>query len=180
MRTSVTALGLLLAALSVPAGLGQDAWPPGHHSPHVAAFTWTPAEPQRGQPFNAQATLQDGGDPAHVLLRICRVEGYSCRSPLEMTSTNATAPRPVYSVTAPWEPAFYRGVDHVGLAVILDFRNGTTEESPTTPWPGPMPLPDGGGSYYFFTLPPEAKPAPAASIACLIVALAVVALGRRP
>lgn len=174
-------LALLVVLILLPAAAahGDEAATPARHSRHVIDFSWTPELPGRGQAVETRAMLRDAGDIDHVLLRVCRVENYACRAPFEMKATDPGVPEPTYVATIPWEPAFYRGVREVGLAVILILKNGTTEESPLEDWPGPVALPEGGGEYYYYGLPAEASSSAAGTWATLVSLAALAFLWRR-
>jgi hypothetical protein len=179
MRRLVPLLALLVLASSPVAGHADQSWPPGNHSGHVADFFWEPRSPERGQDMRATLTLKDPPELDAVILRVCRVQGYACRAPIELKALSPDDARPQYTADLPWDGRFYRHVTEVGIAVVLDFPNGTTEESPAAPWPGPVDLPEGAGTYYFFDLPPE--PAGASGPSLWLVALVVLALaaGRK-
>lgn len=177
------ATALLIFSLLWASGGAQahdtDAWPPGNHSSHVADFFWEPRAPPRETELRTHLTLAPETEVEDVALRICRVENYACRAPIEMTRHEDTDRFPRYSATIPWDGRFYAGVTEVGIAVILRLANGTTEESPATPWPGPVELPAGAGVYYFYDLPPPPPNLPAPTSILALAILFIVAIVRR-
>lgn len=180
MRLLLACLLLGLVAWPAAQAHADASWPPANHSPSVADFFWSPREPARGEPMRATLTLNGSYELDGVLLRICRAQNYACRVPIEMTDTQREGVRPQFAADVPWDGRFYKGVSEVGFAVILQFANGTEEISPRAPWPGPVDLPEGAGTYYFFDLPEE--PPNVAGPSLIVAALAVVAAlaWRRP
>jgi hypothetical protein len=180
MRILVGALLLSLLVLPAAAGHGEHGWPPRNHSANVTDFYWTPREPQRGDAVQAVLTVRGGTDPQAVLLTVCRVQQYACRTPFEMERVGGSHLFVQYKTLIPWDAKFYRGVEQVGFNVILRWPNGTEEKSPVASWPEPAALPEGAGDYYFHHLPPESRDAPGVGLAAILVAAAVTVLRRRP
>lgn len=168
---------VLLSLVPLAGSDPGDDWPPAHHSAHVSDFSWTPRAPIRGQAVTATLTLQNASDVDGAVLRVCRVQNYACRQPLEMQDLGR--PTSQFQSTIPWDERFYRGTTEVGIAVILHLANGTEEESPTAPWPGPVDLPEGAGRYYFFALPAETHGASGLPFVALVLAV-LVGLAWRP
>ena len=171
---------LALFALIAPQALAQGetvAWPPANHSPSVAAVSWLPQEPGRGASVQVIARLAAGVEADAVILRVCRVQAYSCLQPITMA--NASAPG-LHEASVPWNTAFFRRVEEVGVGLIVRHANGTDESSPVADWPDrPSALPPEADRYYFYELPPEADETPAPHAALALAALAILAWRRR-
>lgn len=182
MRRLAPFLILILAAVA-PAALshtGDHLWPPTNHSPSVRGAYWTPMEPARDQEINVTVQLQPDVEANRTLLRICRVEAYACRNPIEMTPTPSDFAPNLYGAIVPWEPQFYEDVTTVGIAVLVRHANGTEEESPAENWPDtPAGLPEGAGRYYFYSLPPPVPDVPAPTVIVVLAAIAASALALR-
>lgn len=179
-----------LAALASAVGAHEEhggAWPPANHSPHVFAFLWEPIQPARGQAVQVHAVVLDAENLSGVLLRVCRVQAYSCLAPAPLAAgrsvTNATGARLVqYDGALAWDGRFLESTTNVGLGVLLRHVNGTQEESPVDHWPErPADLPADGGRYYYYDLPAPARGAPGVSafVALGVLLAALARLGRR-